>query len=326
MTEKDKLFELLVKELNSDLTEEEKNLIRKSLQNDDSFSKQYHSLKEFWNRIHPPDISHRIIDKTEKKLGFTYQNKPVKNNHFIYKIAVVVLLLISLGLSGIFFMGQQNTPTLHEYHSYSNEVNQFVLSDGTKVWLNSDSYLLTMEPFNGEFRLARLYGEAYFEVAHNPKLPFIIKTPSLKTKVLGTAFNLCSWPNNKIQEIELYEGRIKLEPEQNDINAAFLEPGQRAHFNPENKKMIISQTDADNRAAWRNGILNFYNEELFYIVLELERKFDTRILISDNEAGKLRFTAEFTDEPLEKILLLLSEAKTFNYHISNQGVLIRSVK
>jgi hypothetical protein len=69
MTEKDKLYELLVKELNSELSEDEKNLILKSLQNDDSFNKQYQILKEFWNRVHPQDTSHRIIEKTEKKAG-----------------------------------------------------------------------------------------------------------------------------------------------------------------------------------------------------------------------------------------------------------------
>lgn len=326
MTEKNKLFELLAKELNSDLTEDEKNLIRKSLHDDDSFSKQYHSLKEFWNRVHPPEISHRIIEKTEKKLDFTYQNNRPTRNQFIYKIAVGILLLLSLGLSGFLFLGQQKPPSLTEYKCNANEVKQIELSDGTKVWLKGGSYLLTMEPFTGETRTAKLYGEAYFEVAHNAQIPFIVETPSLKTKVLGTAFTVSSWPNSKVQEINLYEGKVKLEPLQTKINGAFLEPGQRAHFNPENGNFIISQTDVDNRAAWRNGIVIFYNEELFNIALELERKFETRIIISDSRAGKLRFTAEFTDEPLEKILHLLSEAKDFSYDISDQGVLIRSEK
>jgi ferric-dicitrate binding protein FerR (iron transport regulator) len=326
MTEKNKLFELLTKELNSDLTEDEKNVIRKSLQDDDSFSKQYHSLKEFWNRVHPPDISHRIIEKTEKKLEFTYQSNHHKRNHFVYKIAVGVLLLLSLGLSALLFSTQQNPATLHEYHCNSNEIKQIDLSDGTKVWLNGGSYLLAVEPFTGDSRTVRLFGEAYFEVAHNAQIPFIVETPSLKTKVLGTAFNVSSWPNSKVQEIELFEGKVKLEPALNAANGAFLEPGQRAHFNPENGKMVISQNGTHNRAAWRSGIQNFYNEELFNIAQHLERKFQTRIIISDREAGKLRFTAEFSNEPLEKILHLLSEAKSFSYDISDQGVLIRSVK
>jgi transmembrane sensor len=326
MTEKDKLYELLVKELNSELSEDEKNLILKSLQNDDSFNKQYQILKEFWNRVHPQDTSHRIIEKTEKKLAFKYQNNRSQKNHFIYKIAVGVLLLISLGLSALLFRTQQNPATLQEYHCKSNEVKQIELSDGTKVWLNGGSYLLAMEPFSGDSRTVRLFGEAYFEVEYNEQFPFIVETPVLKTRVLGTAFSVSSWPNSKFQEIELYEGKVKLEPLQKNVNAAFLEPGQRAHYNVEKEKLIISQNGVESRAAWRNGVLYFYNEELAQIASVLERKFETRILISDCETGNLRFTAEFTDEPLGKILHLLSEAKNFSYDISNQGVLIRSVK
>jgi transmembrane sensor len=163
-------------------------------------------------------------------------------------------------------------------------------------------------------------------VARNAEMPFIVETPHLTTKVLGTAFNISSWPASKVQEIELYEGKVKLEPLQNNVNEAFLEPGQRAHYNPENGKIVISPNGDNVRAAWRNGIMNFYNDELSQIAYVLERKFETRIIISDYEAGKLRFTAEFTNESLEKILLLLSEAKKFSYDITNHGVYIRSVK
>jgi ferric-dicitrate binding protein FerR (iron transport regulator) len=326
MTERDKLFELLAKELNSDLTEDEKNLIDKYLQNDVSFSNQYHALKEFWQRVYPRDISHRVIEKTEKKLAFTYHNKSSKNKHLIYKIAVGFLLLFSMGLSGILFFGQQKSSILTEYHCGDSEIKQIELSDGTKVWLNRGSHLITMEPFTGETRTAKLFGEAYFEVAHNEKLPFIVETPSLKTRVLGTAFNINSWPNSKFHEIELYEGKVKLEPSQKNVNTAFLEPGQRAHYNVEKEKLIISQNGVESRAAWRNGALHFYNEELSQIASELERKFKTRIIIADSKTGELRFTAEFTDEPLDKILLLLSEAKSFRYEYSNQGVMIRTMK
>lgn len=326
MRENDKLFELLAKELNSDLTSEEKSLLYNSLNQNQIFHFKVQAIREFWHRFLPKLHPHSIIERTEKKLDFTYRHKTSQNNQFIYKIAAGVLLLISLTLSGMLLFNRQSSSSLTEYQCNTNEVLQFELSDGTKVWLNSGSYLLTMEPFTGDTRNVKLFGEAYFEVSHNAKQPFLVETPNLKTRVLGTAFSVSSWPNSKIQEIELYEGKVKLEPAQTVANGAFLEPGQRARFNTENGDVLVSQHNADSRAAWRNGIVSFYNDELFNIALELERKFETRILISDNEAGKLRFTAEFTDEPLEKILLLLSEAKTFSYNISEQGVLIRSVK
>jgi len=326
MRKKDKLYELLAKELNSTLTPEEKALLNDILAGNEPENEQINTLWDFWNKAYPQHFSHSVTARTEKKLGFTDSANSFTRSEFVYKIAAGVLLLLSLGLSGLLFLKNQNSPSLKEYHCNTREVKQFELSDGTKIWLNGGSYILAVEPFSGESRNVKLYGEAYFEVAPNAEMPFIVETPHLKTKVLGTAFNISSWPNSKVQEIELYEGKVKLEADENRGNETFLTPGQRARFNAENGDFQITEHGKSTAAAWRNGILNFYNEELFSIVLQLERKFETRVLVSDSEAGKLRFTAEFSDEPLEKILRLLSEAKTFDYTVTNQGVLIRSAK
>jgi transmembrane sensor len=326
MSEKDKYYELLAKALNSNLNSEEKALLNNSLRDNELKDEQFHTLRDFWNKSYPQHSSHKIIEQTEKKLGLTYRKSRLTGNQLFYKIAAGILLLISLGLTGYLFLKEQNAPSLNTYQCNTREVKQIELSDGTKVWLNGGSYILVKEPFTGESRNVRLFGEAYFEVARNAEMPFIVETPHLTTKVLGTAFNISSWPASKVQEIELYEGKVKLETDENRENEIFLTPGQRARFNAENGDFQIAQHGKSTAAAWRNGILNFYNEDLFNIALQLERKFETRVLISDHEAGKLRFTAEFTNEPLEKILHLLSEAKTFDYTITEQGVLIRSVK
>jgi len=326
MREKDKLYDLLAKELESNLTSEEKELLNNGLQNNKLLKEQFQAMRHFWFQFYPENLSHKIIEQTEKKLKFTYQNNHPKNNHFVYKIAVGILLLVSLGLSGFLFLKKENQPTLNEYQCKTNEVRQIELSDGTKVWLNSGSSIITLEPFTGETRNVKLYGEAYFEVAPDAKMPFVVETQNLNTKVLGTEFNISSWPNSKIQEIELYEGKVRLEPQEGSQNDVFLTPGKRAHFNTENGVIVISENDGENQAAWRNGILNFYNEELNQIASVLERKYNTQILITCSKAGNLRYTAEFKTESLEKVLLLLSEAKKFEYHISEQGVIIGSVK
>lgn len=326
MSEKDKFYELLAKALNSNLNSEETALLNNSLRNNKLKNEQFHALRDFWNKTYPQHSSHKIIERTEKKLGLTDQKNSFTRSQFVYQIAAGVLLLLSLGLSGLLFLKDQDSFSLKEYYCNTEEVKQFELSDGTKVWLNSGSYIIAAEPFSGESRNVKLYGEAYFEVVHNAEMPFIVETPHLKTKVLGTAFNIGSWPNSKVQEIELYEGKVKLEADENRENEIVLTPGQRARFNAENGDFQIGKHGKSTAAAWRNGILDFYNEELCSIVLQLERKFETRVLISDHEAGKLRFTAEFTNEPLEKILHLLSQAKAFDYTVTNHGVLIRSAK
>jgi len=79
-------------------------------------------------------------------------------------------------------------------------------------------------------------------------------------------------------------------------------------------------------AEWREGILRFYDEDLNSISLILERKFRTKIFIKDKEVGKLRFTASFDTEPLDKILNLLKEAHEFKTEKTTNGIIIKSIK
>ncbi len=105
-----------------------------------------------------------------------------------------------------------------------------MLADGTKVWLNSQSLLIASEPFTRENREVMLFGEGYFEVSHNPDQPFIVKTPMLRTKVLGTHFNISAYPNDQAQEISLYEGSIELSGLQTARKSLRVTPGEKVFY------------------------------------------------------------------------------------------------
>jgi ferric-dicitrate binding protein FerR (iron transport regulator) len=156
--------------------------------------------------------------------------------------------------------------------------------------------------------------------------PFIVETRNLKTTVLGTKFNIIAYPDTEDQEIELYHGKVKLAPKESTEKELNLNPGEKARFSENQNEINVSAIEATKPAAWRNGLMSFSNEELYSIANTLERKFETPVYIGDQQTGKLRFTAEFEEEPLEKILHLLKEAKAFNYEITDDGIFIRSVK
>ncbi|HDR52422.1 MAG TPA: DUF4974 domain-containing protein [Mariniphaga anaerophila] len=323
MSKEEKIHELFARALTSEISEKEKATLDETLAESERLKKRFNTLDEFWNRCHPQKPSHHIIEKTDEKLAFTYRSKSRSFTNYFFRIAAIALVLISLGFAAFHFLQPPVQTELREYHT-KGEIKEIELSDGTRVWLNSGSYLLAVEPFDDDMRQVRLYGEAYFEVSQDAGRPFVVHSPGLKTEVLGTTFNINSWPNNLLTEVNLYEGSVKLTPEDESIQSVMLSPGQRAQLNQERRELNVSDSDTENQAAWRNGITAFYNDELFHIASALERKFETRILVADEQAGMLKYTAEFSDEPLEKILLLLSEAKAFNYNMTEQGVLIRS--
>ncbi|WP_158862507.1 FecR family protein [Maribellus comscasis] len=326
MTNRDKLYELIVKDLTSEISEEEKILFEKSLISNEEQEQNYNIIKCFWSSYFPTVEKNNIIEKTEKKLGLTYHQNPKSHNGFKFRIAATFLLILSLGVIGLYyFISNQNTLEIVEYKTGPDEVKEFVLSDGTQVWLNSSSALLTVEPFKGDYREVRLIGEGYFEVAHNPRKPFLVKTPGLTTKVLGTNFNLISFPKEAEQELSLYEGKVELIDDYNTKNNVVLNPGEQAYFNKKRSQFLIKKTELGQPAAWRKGILSFYDEQLKHIVLTLERRYQTRIIIKDEKIGKLRFTANFEGESLFKILQLLNEAHEFVFYETDNGIIIESL-
>jgi ferric-dicitrate binding protein FerR (iron transport regulator) len=329
MTERKKLYELLVKDLASEISEEEKKLLEKDLSINQEQKNNTDIIKRFWYSYFPKTGENNIIEKTEKKLGFTYQQKNKSNNKgFVFKVAATFLIALSLGIIGFYSLklNQNEEVQITEYKSSPDEIKKVVLSDGTRVWLNTSSVLITVEPFSGDNREVRLIGEGYFEVAHNPEKPFLVKTTGLTTKVLGTHFNIISYPGETNQKITLYEGKVELIDENSIKNNVVIHPGEQARFDNQQGKFLVQETDLGLPAVWRDGILRFYDEELNQIAITLERKFRTKILIKDEKAGKLRYTANFEEESLIKILQLLDEAHEFEFYETNNGIIIESYK
>ncbi|WP_321375068.1 FecR domain-containing protein [uncultured Draconibacterium sp.] len=325
MTKKDNTYELIVKKLTETINEDEERILINELDKNKSIAKSYSSINIFWKKYFPKTKNHSIIQQTEKKLGFTYQDSAKSSTWKWIGIAASILFMVSLVFSINYIIEKRQAPTLNEYSCHAKEIKTLTLSDGTKVWLNSSSLLIASEPFIGDKREVTLFGEAYFEVAPDKEKPFIVETPNLKTQVLGTHFNVVAYPTDEIHEISLFEGKVQLQPNANN-NTAILNPGDRAYFNMHTGSLKLIHTDLGKPAQWRDGILRFYDEDLFSISKKLERHFQTRIFIADSVSGNLKYTGEFEEESLERILDLLSSAKTFNYRINNNGIIIESKK
>lgn len=153
---------------------------------------------------------------------------------------------------------------------------QILLPDGTKVWLNAASSLKYPEVFTGNERKVILSGEAYFEVAKNKDMPFIVQTRNQDVQVLGTHFNINSYSDEQSIKTTLLEGAIKV------TNANFskiLKPGEQSLV--ENNGLgninVIKNIDVDSEIAWKKGLFSFNNVALKTILIQLERWYDIKI-------------------------------------------------
>jgi ferric-dicitrate binding protein FerR (iron transport regulator) len=319
-------YELITKELTSEISEDEKKLLDSELATSIELRQKRDILHKFWFNYFPKPLQNQIIEKTEKKLGLANPANSYINFDFIYKVAATILLAISLGYIAYRHFSPETSVSLNEYVTLPGEVKEFVLSDGTKVWLNSKTVLIASEPFVDENREVLLIGEGYFEVAPDAEKPFIIKTSGLKTKVLGTHLNISAHPGDSKTEVSLYEGKVELSDKNRSENKIVMKPGQKVSFTNDENNFYIKSNELEKPAEWREGIMRFYDEDLNSISKKLERKFMTRIFITDDEVGKLSFTGSFDTEPLDKILTLFSEAHEFKIEKTSNGIIIKSIK
>lgn len=325
MENKNNTYDLITKKLTSSISEEEKALLHKVLSENTELSENIEILQKYWDHFFFKSYPNNILNKTEKKLGFKLSQNKNFSLKTIYSVAATILLVLSLGFIGFQLTKQKPEVVLTNYYA-NNSIKNIVLSDGTKVWLNNGAVLITSQPFTENRREVLLVGEGYFEVASDETKPFFVKTAQLSTRVLGTHFNVISYPGEKNTEVTLYEGKVELTDAGALSNSVTLKPGERATFSKKDRNFFVKEVDISKPAAWRNGCIYFYDEDLFAIAQKLEFKFQTQIIIVDEEVGKLRFTADFEKETLEEILKLLSEAHAFDFTKTQDGIIINKIK
>ena len=200
------------------------------------------------------------------------------------------------------------------------------LSDGTHVFLNSGSSLKYPVSFiKGKKRQVFLEGEAYFDVAHNPKVPFLVGTNELNVKVFGTKFNVSNYASDNDINVVLVKGSVGLEQK----NAASgdlvkLSPGFKGGFDKTKKIISTEKVDPTLYTAWMNGDLIFRNTPFATILKRLERQYNVIIINNNENLGKEAFNATFEteNESLEQILEYFNEINNIDYQIINNKIVI----
>jgi ferric-dicitrate binding protein FerR (iron transport regulator) len=154
------------------------------------------------------------------------------------------------------------------------------LNDGTQICLNAASSIRYPVAFVGNTRVVELTGEAYFDVAHDPKHPFIVKLSSNKqVRAIGTSFNINAYgdDDNDNDIATLIHGSVKVESGKNE---QLLLPGQQAKFLSDDKLLISNQVDVDEIVAWKNGQFVFNALTVKSIMVQLARWYELEVVYS----------------------------------------------
>ena len=200
------------------------------------------------------------------------------------------------------------------------------LSDGTQVWLNSETKLkYPVEFISGQTRKVELiYGEAYFDVSHSTDHngdAFQVVAQGQNVQVLGTEFNIRAYAEEENIYTTLSKGSIAIHtPKQKNV----LQPGEQAITHKTDAHMTIQQVDVDYEAAWKKGLFMFEKESLADMMNELARWYDAEIVFENPEKKDYHFSGLLhREENIDKLLNTLEKTKEVEFQIVDKKIIIK---
>ena len=378
--------ELVIKYLTGESTETERFLVNQWINKEAENKRYFEEIEFLWKasgiiRQVDEDVKRndwdlllgRIEKKSEYDLIKSKERQPESHkiplkksreiaNKFL-RVAAIFVLAFSFSWAAFYFLNKRPSGDSLAYNQIitaKGQKSQIILSDGTKVWLNSETILKYPTAFNEDQREVYLEGEAFFEVQKKEnKVPFLVKTNDIDIEVLGTRFNVMAYSDEETVETTVVEGLIcvvrkGLKPslDQNVLlktnqKATLIKKGSRVilsevelykptlvkstqtspSISPIEKEQILvsSKVDVELHTAWKDDLLVFQSETLENITYKLERWYDVKIHIEDEGLKHYRYTGKFEHkESLSQVLEILSLTTPMSYMFERNDIYIKS--
>jgi len=231
--------------------------------------------------------------------------------------AILLLPLLLAGSLTIIYLLKSSNSTIEQsagsvIHAPMGSRVSFNLPDGTTGWLNSGSSLTYTLPFNQNRKVA-LNGEAWFDVTHDQQHPFEISAGKSKVKVLGTSFNVSAYQEAQYIEVVLQQGKVEFYQD-NQSEKVTMAPSQKLVFS--NGKVDVTTTDPSKYEAWTEGKLVFRGDNMAEVARRIERWYNVKVILEDQDLEKYSFRATFEDDSLEEVLRLLGLTSPIDYKMA----------
>ncbi|MGF7037429.1 FecR family protein [Mucilaginibacter lappiensis] len=193
------------------------------------------------------------------------------------------------------------------------------LPDGTNVWLNSESSLTYPVGFKGTNRKVSLKGEAYFEVAKNKQMPFIVHTNEVDVKVLGTHFNVKAYQDDSGVKTTLLEGSVRLS---NTVAFAMLVPGEQGVADRSAKKIAKKKANINQVMAWKSGYFVFREDDIHDIMKQISRWYDVDVEYRGNMSN-IKFGGTYSkNKDINELLKGLELTGLIHFKIEGRRIIV----
>ena len=319
--------DIIIRYLENRCSEEDFVLINEWMKESDENAGELFRMEEIYQLGKFPFEEENLVVRAERRLGRRLEQENQKKQEVFklrsvlrYAAAIVGVMVLAAGLA-YWFRNKAEELVV----ASAAQVREMLLPDGTKVWLNQSSVLKYPRAFEGKERHVYLDGEAYFEVARNHEKPFMVKSPAMDVRVLGTSFNIKCRPDNSFAETTLIEGEVEVK-DKSDKGRITLLPGQKAVLNRVTGRMQVKQVDPKMEIVWHNDLIPFEKSSIFQIAAALERFYGVKIILSPDVDSTNTYSGVLKKKDnIESVLNSLRNSIPFNYKkVDDNNIFISS--
>lgn len=212
-----------------------------------------------------------------------------------------------------------NTTTYQTFHSPKGISSRILLADGSTVWLNSDSKITYPTSFSADIRHVTLDGEAYFDIIHLNKRPFIVEANGTDIKVLGTEFNIATKKDTDKTYTTLVSGSVEVQTPNNKLQ---LKPGLQSITMPLSDHIETHTVDLREITAWKDGYFRFNDDDIGTVLSKIKAWYDIDDVeiqnnTSDRFSGSIMRTRKLSD-----LLSQLEKISNYKFKITEGGVIV----
>ena len=298
---------LLIRYLRNELSDTENRLVLSWFQENEANKQFLFGLKEAYMLSQWEEL--REKDETENGWNELKQSLDTKHEYSINKwvrlglryAAIALLFLVSGFLMHDLILNQQ--PQFNIIETASGKQSTLILNDGTRVTLNENSRLIYPTNFNQDDRSVTLQGEAFFDVIHNAKKPFMVHVQNYTVKDLGTKFDVNAYPDRIYSYTSLKKGKVQiLDNAKGNKILSELQPGTQLAYNRKTGDYSVKAIDKNVIAQWLPGKIIIKHKKLTTIAQILSSKYGYTIDVKNINFKNLTYNITIENEPLDEIL------------------------
>lgn len=325
------------------LSREERIAFDERMQSSPDFRKEVDDIRFIWEtttelKLHQQIDTQRNWNKLSRQITTDKYKKKIL--HFIRTSAAVLLIPALFATYTLFHTLKEwnNLPVEQiELNTAYGLVSKVTLPDGSEVWLNSGSSISYPKRFVRNKRNVQLSGEAYFKVTSDKANRFdVVTSNGLQVSAYGTEFNVKAYEDEDKIEATLAKGHVEVS-EIGQAASQTLRPGEQVTYYKKTNRMEVGKVNLAVETSWKDGKMIFRRANMNEIVQRLARHFNVDIKLEGEELYDYKYSATFTTETLQEVLLLLEKTapikctviepkQTADFTFSRRTVIIKTLR